>query len=122
MVSLVAQELVTLPDHPSSLPVFSRVPVAQSLVFCVMFYISLFVLLILAIVFLITHVTSHFFSSNRCVLTYDNHLVIKMYFIYKKIYQIKQIETKVEMNEQEQKLYILEMKLKKQIQSKKHVN
>ena len=93
-VSLVAQELVTLPDHPSSLPVFSRVPVAQSLVFCVMCYISLFVLLIFAIVFLVTPVASHFFSSNRCVLTYDHHLVVKMYFIYKKYTKLNRLKQK----------------------------
>ena len=33
----VEQEILTLPDHLRSLPVFSRVPVAQSLVFCVVF-------------------------------------------------------------------------------------
>ena len=43
-VSLVDQELPTFPEHPSSLPVFSGVHVAWSLVFCVMFCRSLFVL------------------------------------------------------------------------------
>jgi hypothetical protein len=48
-VSHVEQELLTLLVHPSSPPVFSRVHVAPTLVFCVMFCRSLFVLL--AIVF-----------------------------------------------------------------------
>jgi len=41
----VEQELLTLPEHLSSPPVFSSVCVARSLVFCVVFCISLFVLL-----------------------------------------------------------------------------
>jgi hypothetical protein len=36
-VSLVEQELPTLPEHPSSLPVFSGVRVTRSLVWCVCF-------------------------------------------------------------------------------------
>ena len=44
-VSLVEQELLTLPEHPSSNPVFSWVRVIRSLVLCVMFCRSLFVLL-----------------------------------------------------------------------------
>jgi hypothetical protein len=43
-VSHVEQELSTLPEHPNSLPVFSGVHVAWSLVFCVMFCRLLFVL------------------------------------------------------------------------------
>ena len=43
-VSLVEQELSTLLEHLSSLPVFREVNVARSLVFCVMFCRSLFVL------------------------------------------------------------------------------
>jgi hypothetical protein len=42
-VSHVEQELLTLPKHPSSLPLFGRVCVAQSLVFCVVFCRLLFV-------------------------------------------------------------------------------
>jgi hypothetical protein len=38
-VSYVEQGLISHPEHPSSLPGFSRVNVARSLVFCVMFYI-----------------------------------------------------------------------------------
>jgi hypothetical protein len=41
----VEQELLTLPDHLSSPPVFSGVRVARSVVFCVVFCRSLFVLL-----------------------------------------------------------------------------
>ena len=37
------QELLTLPEHPSSPPVVSRVLVAQSLVFCVVFCVKSFV-------------------------------------------------------------------------------
>ena len=44
------QELLTLPEHLSSLSVFSGLLVARSLVFCVVFCISLFVLFVLAIV------------------------------------------------------------------------
>jgi hypothetical protein len=42
---VLLQELITLPEHMSSLPVFNRVRVTQSLVFCVMFCRSLFVIL-----------------------------------------------------------------------------
>ena len=41
---LVEQELFTLHEHPSSPPVFSRVRVTQSLVYCVVFCRSFFVL------------------------------------------------------------------------------
>ena len=44
-VPLVEQGLLTLPEHMSSPPFFSGVHVARSLVFCVVFYRSLFVLL-----------------------------------------------------------------------------
>ena len=44
-VSLVEQEMHTLPEHLSSPPIFSGVRVARSLVFLVVFYRSLFVLL-----------------------------------------------------------------------------
>ena len=42
--SYVEQELLTLPEHLSSHPGYSRVHGARSLVFCVVFYRSLFVL------------------------------------------------------------------------------
>ena len=42
-VSLVEQELLNLPEHPSSLPVFSGVRVARFLVFWIVFCRSLFV-------------------------------------------------------------------------------
>ena len=41
---LVEQEMLTLPEHLSSPPVFSVVRVAQSLVFCLVFCVLLFVL------------------------------------------------------------------------------
>jgi hypothetical protein len=40
----VEQEMLILPEHMSSTPGFSGIRVAQSLIFCVMVYISLFVL------------------------------------------------------------------------------
>jgi hypothetical protein len=44
-MSLVEQELPTLPEHLSSPPIFSEVRVARSLILCVVFSRSLFVLL-----------------------------------------------------------------------------
>ena len=49
-VPLVENELPTLPEHPSSLPAFSGVRVVRSVVFCLLFCRSLFVLFLLAIV------------------------------------------------------------------------
>ena len=49
-VSLVEQELLTLMEHMSSPPVFSGVRVDWSLVLCLMFCRSFFVLFLLAIV------------------------------------------------------------------------
>ena len=43
------QELPILLEHPSSLPVFSGVPVTMSLVLCLMFCILLFVLLLASV-------------------------------------------------------------------------
>jgi hypothetical protein len=48
-LSCFPRELLTLPEHPSSLPIFSGFHVAQSLVFCVVFSWSLFILLSLFI-------------------------------------------------------------------------
>jgi hypothetical protein len=45
LVTLMEQELLTLLEHLRSPPDFSGVRVAQSLVFCVVFCILLFVLL-----------------------------------------------------------------------------
>jgi hypothetical protein len=63
-VSLVEQELLTLPEHPSSNPVFSWVRVIRSFVLCVMFCWSLFVLL------------SFFFWSLCCLSFFDLHILI----------------------------------------------
>ena len=49
-VPVVEQVLVTLSEHPDSPPGFSAVHGARSLVFCVVFCRSLFVLFLLAIV------------------------------------------------------------------------
>ena len=62
-VSLVKQELPTLPEHLSSTSVFSRVRVTRSLVFCVMFCRSLFVLL-------------SFFVWPLCCLSFDVQILI----------------------------------------------
>ena len=43
--SLVKQKLITIHEHPTSSPIFSGVRVSQSLVVCVVFCRSLFVLL-----------------------------------------------------------------------------
>ena len=47
---MVEQELPTLPEHPSSPPVFSAVRVARSLVLCVCFVDYPFVLFLLVLV------------------------------------------------------------------------
>jgi hypothetical protein len=44
-VPLVEQELLTIPEHPGSSPIISWVRDTRSLVLCVMFCRSLFVLL-----------------------------------------------------------------------------
>ena len=60
-VSLIEQELPTLPEHMSSHPVLCGVLVAQSLVFCVVFCGSLFVLVALVIVlYVLRFVTSEY--------------------------------------------------------------
>ena len=63
-------ELLTLPEHLGSSPVFSGVRVAQSLVFCVMFCRSLFVcsfvlflLVIVLFVLLRSTASDYFFVS-----------------------------------------------------------
>ena len=50
-VPLLEQELLTLTGHLSSLPVFSGVRVAQSLIFCVVYCGSIFVLLFIMLSF-----------------------------------------------------------------------
>ena len=49
-VQLVEQKLLTLPEQPSSSLAFSEVRVTRSLLLCVMFWRSLFVLFLLATV------------------------------------------------------------------------
>ena len=56
------QELLTLPEHLSSHPVYSGVRVARSLVFCVVFCGTLFVLFLWSLYFL-------FFSDLRLLIT-----------------------------------------------------
>ena len=53
VTTIVEQELHSLPEYLSSLPIFSGVRVARSVVFCVVFCRSLFLLLS--------------FSFGRCV-------------------------------------------------------
>ena len=62
-VPLVEQELLTLQEHLSSPPVFSGVRVTRSLVLCVMFCRSLFVLL-------------YFFFWPLCLLFFDLRILI----------------------------------------------
>jgi hypothetical protein len=45
ITSLMEQKLITIPEHPTSSPIFNGVRVSQSLVVCVVFCRSLFVLL-----------------------------------------------------------------------------
>ena len=68
-VTLVDRELLTLPEHMSSPPVFSRVRVARSLVFCVVFCRSLFVLL------------SVFFWPLCCLSSYDLRILITIWYL-----------------------------------------
>jgi hypothetical protein len=59
---LVEQELLTLPEHLSSSPVLSGVRVSRTLVFCLMFCLSLFVLtpyVLLAIVLSVLRFTDY---------------------------------------------------------------
>ena len=62
-VSLVERELLPLPEHLNSSPVFSGVGVTRSLVFCVMFCRSLLVLL-------------YFFFWSLCCLSFDLQILI----------------------------------------------
>ena len=64
-VSLVEQELFTLPEHLSSPPVFSGVRVTRSIVLYVMFCRSLFVLL-------------YFFFWPLCCLFFDIRILITL--------------------------------------------
>ena len=49
-MSLLEQELLTLPGHLSSSPVFNGVRVLRSLVFCIVLFRSLFVLFLYLLV------------------------------------------------------------------------
>jgi hypothetical protein len=57
-VPLVEQEVLTIPQHLSSPPVFIGVRVTRSLVLCVMFYRSLFALSLLTIVLSVLRFTN----------------------------------------------------------------
>ena len=66
----VERKLLTLPEYPNSPPVFSGVSVARSLVSCVMFCISLFVLFFfcpLHVLSVLRFTASDFVSSNFCL-------------------------------------------------------
>ena len=67
---LVEQELLSLPEHLSSPPVFSGVYVTRSLVLCVMFCRSLFVLL------------SFFLWSFCCLFLFDLWILITPFGIF----------------------------------------
>ena len=68
-VSLVEQELLTLPEHPSSPPFFIGVRVTRSVVFCVVFVISLFVLL------------SLFFWPLHCMSFFDVRFLMTCWYL-----------------------------------------
>ena len=74
-VSLVEQELLTLPEHLSSPPVFSVVHVTRSLVFFVMFCRSLFVLLYF------------FFWPLCCLFFFDIRILITLLVSLKSTYE-----------------------------------
>ena len=65
-VSLVEQELRTLPEHLSSPPVFSGVRVTRSLVLyvCLLIVVCSFVLFLLAIVFQNTHILERLYHFS----------------------------------------------------------
>ena len=63
-VPLVEQELLTLPEYPSTPPVFRVIRVAQTLVFCVVFDRSLFVFLVLNLSAIIFAVLLQFTASD----------------------------------------------------------
>jgi len=75
-MSLAEQELLTLPEHPSSLPVISEVRVAQCLAFCVLLCESLLVFLsffFLAFVFSVIR-----FPDSHCPFDVFKLLVLQM--------------------------------------------
>jgi len=63
----VEQQLLILPEHVGSPPVFSGVSLARSLVFCVVFYRSLFVLL------------AFFFWQLLCLPFFDLRLLLPLW-------------------------------------------
>ena len=63
-MSLVGQELSTLPEHMSSHPEFSGVRVTWYLFLCEMFCRSLFVLFLLAVVLSVLRFTNYDYPSN----------------------------------------------------------
>ena len=77
-VSHVEQELLTLPEHMSSSPVFSRIRVARSLFFSKHFCRSLFVLFLLAIVLSVLWFTDSEYPLGVFICAYA-YLQIKMY-------------------------------------------
>ena len=66
---LVEQELLTLPEHMSSPPVFSEIHVARPLVLCVLFCRSLFVLFLL---FIVLSVLLRFTDSDYPLITLNS--------------------------------------------------
>jgi hypothetical protein len=67
-VSLVKQELLSLPEHLSSIPVFSDVRVTRSFVFWIVFCRLLFVLL-------------SFFFWPLCCLSFDLQILITPWYL-----------------------------------------
>ena len=79
----VEQELPTLPEHLSSPSVFSGVRVTRSLVLCVMFCRSLFVLLAILLSVLLRFTDSNYplVSSNSHLLVYTNNRYLQMLWV-----------------------------------------
>jgi hypothetical protein len=80
-VSHMKQELLTIPEHPSSPPVFRSVRVARSLVFSIVFCRSLFVFL------------SFFFWPLYC-LSLNLRILITFFGIFILFFHFKQLTTK----------------------------
>ena len=67
--------MLILPEHMSSTPGFSGIRVAQSLIFCVMVYISLFVLYSFFFWLLITQLYIFSYTNHMTIITksHGNH-------------------------------------------------
>jgi uncharacterized membrane protein len=78
-VSLVEQELLTLPEHLSSPSIFSGVRITRSLVLCVMFCRLLFVLLSFFLLAIVLSVLFRFTDSDYPFSVFK--LILKLYWL-----------------------------------------